>query len=279
MNGSREPRRAPRTRRAVLGEHGERAGGAADHGLGLERRRVVADSARPDPQHFRVISFDNRGGSAARSPAPTRTRPRRWPTTPRQCWTPRASSRHTCMDLARRHGRPAARAAPSPTRALAGARRHPCGRPARRRDRSDEVIEFFRRRPDLPQEEAAWASVPYNYGPRCRRRHPGRIAEDIAQRLAHPFPAEAYRAQLYAARCTTASAAWPGSTVPTIDRARAARSPDSGWQCGADGRSHPESPARDPRAVGAPLPHRAAGRRRGDLGLHRRRSPESDEAG
>ena len=27
-----------------------------------------------------------------------------------------------------------------------------------------------------------------------------RIAEDVAQRLAHPFPAGAYRAQLYAAR-------------------------------------------------------------------------------
>jgi 3-oxoadipate enol-lactonase len=61
------------------------------------------------------------------------------------------------------------------------------------------VLDFFRRRPDLPQEEAAWASVPYNYGPVCRRRHGSRIAEDIAQRLAHPFAADAYRAQLYAA--------------------------------------------------------------------------------
>jgi pimeloyl-ACP methyl ester carboxylesterase len=62
-----------------------------------------------------------------------------------------------------------------------------------------EVAAFFRRRPELPQEEAAWASVPYNYGPRCRRRRAGLIAEDIAARLAHPFPADAYRAQLYAA--------------------------------------------------------------------------------
>jgi pimeloyl-ACP methyl ester carboxylesterase len=62
-----------------------------------------------------------------------------------------------------------------------------------------EVAAFFRRRPELPQEEAAWASVPYNYGPRCRRRRTGLIAEDIAARLAHPFPADAYRAQLYAA--------------------------------------------------------------------------------
>jgi pimeloyl-ACP methyl ester carboxylesterase len=63
----------------------------------------------------------------------------------------------------------------------------------------EDAVEFFRRRPELPDEEAAWASVPYNYGPRCRRRRAGRIGEDIAQRLAHPFPAEAYRAQLYAA--------------------------------------------------------------------------------
>jgi pimeloyl-ACP methyl ester carboxylesterase len=63
----------------------------------------------------------------------------------------------------------------------------------------DEVLSFFRRRPDLPQEEATWASVPYNYGPVCRRRHGSRIAEDIAHRLAHPFAADAYRAQLYAA--------------------------------------------------------------------------------
>jgi pimeloyl-ACP methyl ester carboxylesterase len=63
-----------------------------------------------------------------------------------------------------------------------------------------EVREFFRRRPGLPQEEAAWASVPYNYGPACRRDHADRIAEDVARRLAHPFPAAAYSAQLYAAR-------------------------------------------------------------------------------
>ena len=62
-----------------------------------------------------------------------------------------------------------------------------------------EVLDFFRRRPELPPEEAAWASVPYNYGPVCRRQHAARIAEDVVQRLAHPFPADAYRAQLCAA--------------------------------------------------------------------------------
>ena len=79
-----------------------------------------------------------------------------------------------------------------------------------------EVIDFFRRRPSLPHEEAAWASVPYNYGPTCRRRHGARIAEDIAQRLAHPFPAEAYRAQLCAAAVHNCLGRLERIEVPTL---------------------------------------------------------------
>jgi pimeloyl-ACP methyl ester carboxylesterase len=86
---------------------------------------------------------------------------------------------------------------PSRVKSLVLGATHPGGPRAVAPDR--EVLEFFHRRPDLPQEEASWASVPYNYGPHCRRRHGARIAEDLAQRLAHPFPADAYRAQLYAA--------------------------------------------------------------------------------
>jgi pimeloyl-ACP methyl ester carboxylesterase len=41
--------------------------------------------------------------------------------------------------------------------------------------------------------------VPFNYGPLCRREHKDRIAEDIRRRLAHPFPEQAYRAQIVAA--------------------------------------------------------------------------------
>jgi 3-oxoadipate enol-lactonase len=63
----------------------------------------------------------------------------------------------------------------------------------------DDVIAFFRRRASLPPKEAAHASVPFNYGPRCRREHKDRIAEDIRRRLAHPFPEQAYRAQMFAA--------------------------------------------------------------------------------
>jgi len=63
----------------------------------------------------------------------------------------------------------------------------------------DQTLGFIRRRSELTDEEAAWASVPYNYGPACRRRHGARIAEDIAARIACPFSPDAYRAQLYAA--------------------------------------------------------------------------------
>jgi 3-oxoadipate enol-lactonase len=60
------------------------------------------------------------------------------------------------------------------------------------------AVSFFRRRARLPSEESAWASVPYNYGRRCRYEHAQRIAEDIARRLANPFNEHAYRAQLCA---------------------------------------------------------------------------------
>jgi 3-oxoadipate enol-lactonase len=73
----------------------------------------------------------------------------------------------------------------------------PGGRHAVRTD--DEVLGFFRRRTSMRTEEAAWASVPYNYGPRCRELHVDRIAEDIERRLTYPFNPQAYRAHLFAA--------------------------------------------------------------------------------
>jgi pimeloyl-ACP methyl ester carboxylesterase len=51
----------------------------------------------------------------------------------------------------------------------------------------------------MTAKDAAQASVPFNYGPRCRREHKDRIAEDIRRRLEHPFPEQAYRAQMVAA--------------------------------------------------------------------------------
>jgi pimeloyl-ACP methyl ester carboxylesterase len=62
-----------------------------------------------------------------------------------------------------------------------------------------DVIAFFRRRASMTAEEAARASVPFNYGPRARREHKDLIAEDIERRLAHPFPEHAYQAQMVAA--------------------------------------------------------------------------------
>ena len=73
----------------------------------------------------------------------------------------------------------------------------PGGRRARFAD--EEVMEFFRGRAQLSREEAAWASVPYNYGRRCRDQHADRIAEDIRHRLAYKFDEAAYEAQLMAA--------------------------------------------------------------------------------
>ena len=51
----------------------------------------------------------------------------------------------------------------------------------------------------MRHDEAAWSSIEFNYSERCRSEHPERIAEDVQQRLAHPFPVQAYRAQLWAA--------------------------------------------------------------------------------
>ena len=74
---------------------------------------------------------------------------------------------------------------------------HPGGSHSVRADRDTQA--YLRRRPSLCPEEAAWASVPYNYGPTCRREHAGRIAEDIAQRLRRPSDGRTYRAQFAAA--------------------------------------------------------------------------------
>ena len=62
-----------------------------------------------------------------------------------------------------------------------------------------DVVAFFRRRALMPSEVGAWASVPYNYGPRSRDEQVDRIAEDIERRLRNPFNERAYRAQLLAA--------------------------------------------------------------------------------
>jgi len=80
----------------------------------------------------------------------------------------------------------------------------------------EEVVTFFRRRLQMRAEEAARASVPFNYGPRCRSEHFDRIEEDIAQRLAHPFAERAYRAQMFAAGLHNCYGRLPRIDVPTL---------------------------------------------------------------
>jgi pimeloyl-ACP methyl ester carboxylesterase len=103
---------------------------------------------------------------------------------------------------------------PARVRSLVLGATHPGG--ARAVAPDAEVLDFFRRRPGMPAEEAARASVPFNYGERCRREHPERIAEDLRRRLAHPFPEEAYRAQLYAAALHNCHRRLARIGVPTL---------------------------------------------------------------
>jgi pimeloyl-ACP methyl ester carboxylesterase len=86
---------------------------------------------------------------------------------------------------------------PARVRSLVLGATHSGGRRAAAPD--SEVVAFIRRRGGMPSQEAAWASVPYNYGPRCRTDHVDRIADDIERRLQNPFNERAYRAQLLAA--------------------------------------------------------------------------------
>lgn len=79
-----------------------------------------------------------------------------------------------------------------------------------------EVLAFFRRRPGMGREEAAWESVPFNYGARCRAEHPERIAEDIDWRLGQPFNAHAYRAQIFAAALHNCYGRFDRIRVPTL---------------------------------------------------------------
>src|SRR4029079_18382544 len=79
-----------------------------------------------------------------------------------------------------------------------------------------DVAAFFRRRLSMAPEEAAWESIPINYGERCRSEHFERIEADVAQRLAHPFSERAYRAQLFAAAWHNAYGSLPRVAAPTL---------------------------------------------------------------
>jgi 3-oxoadipate enol-lactonase len=149
--------------------------------------------------HFRVLTFDNRGVGRSTSPTYAYTT---------EAMADDAASVLDAADVDCAHvygislgGMVAQQLAlrhPGRVASLVLGATHPGGPRAIAPD--SEVLDFLRRRPGLPHEEAAWASVPYNYGPACRRRYGARIAQDVMQRLAHPFPAAAYTAQLCAAQ-------------------------------------------------------------------------------
>ncbi len=79
-----------------------------------------------------------------------------------------------------------------------------------------DVLEFFRQRPNLGFEQAARASVAYNYAPGFREQHPDRIEEDIEWRLGQRFDAHAYRAQLFAAALHNCYGRLDRIEVPTL---------------------------------------------------------------
>jgi pimeloyl-ACP methyl ester carboxylesterase len=147
---------------------------------------------------LRVITFDNRGVGRSRARVPSYTT---------EAMADDAVSVLEAAGIERAHvygfslgGMVAQQVAlrhPVRVRSLVLGATHAGGPRAVRPDA--EVIEFFRRRPSMPAGEAATASVPFNYGPRCLREHPDRVAEDIRRRLAQPFPRRAYRAQMWAA--------------------------------------------------------------------------------
>jgi pimeloyl-ACP methyl ester carboxylesterase len=166
-------------------------------GLGLSGGawwRTVATLSRG----FRVITFDNRGVGRSRGLTPAYTT---------EALADDAVAVLDALEIEQANvyglslgGMVAQQLAlrhPRRVRSLVLGATTPGGRRARFAD--DEVLEFFRGRGQLSREEAAWASVPFNYGRRCRDRHPDRIAEDIRRRLAYKFDEAAYQAQMMAA--------------------------------------------------------------------------------
>jgi pimeloyl-ACP methyl ester carboxylesterase len=76
--------------------------------------------------------------------------------------------------------------------------------------------EFITRRPSLPPEEGLWASVPYGYSQRTRRRYARRIGEDIAARMRAPVDRQLHRVQRDAAIAHDTAARLQAIAVPTL---------------------------------------------------------------
>ena len=80
----------------------------------------------------------------------------------------------------------------------------------------ETTMAFFRRRGQMPAEEAVWASVPYNYAARTRAEQGDLIAQDIRHRLRFPIEAEPYAAQLAAALGHDTHDRLESITAPTL---------------------------------------------------------------
>jgi pimeloyl-ACP methyl ester carboxylesterase len=76
--------------------------------------------------------------------------------------------------------------------------------------------DFIARRPSLPSEEGLWASVPYSYSQRTRRRHARRIGQDIAARRRAPVDRALHRIQRDAALAHDAAGRLHAIAVPTL---------------------------------------------------------------
>jgi 3-oxoadipate enol-lactonase len=184
------------------------------HGLGLSGGawwRTV-DALSPT---LRVITFDHRGIGRSKSLMPAFTTEAMADDAASILEELGLDSAHVygislggmiAQQLALRH--------PERIRSLVLGATQPGGRRAVHADA--EVMAFFRQRSHLDKEEAAWASVEFNYGPRCRVEHADRIAEDIERRLEQPFNAQAYRAHLFAAAMHNCYARLDRIEVPTF---------------------------------------------------------------